>query len=424
MHDINHIKNTPTAHYHNNTLFLENVSIIELVKQYGTPCYIYSKAAITQNYAAFNTLAHPHRIAYAVKANANLGILNVLARLGAGFDIVSRGELARVLQAGGRAEQSVFSGVGKTTEEIEYALQSNIFCLNIESQAELERTEKIAKYLNKQAPIALRVNPNVDAKTHPYISTGLKENKFGIEPRVALELYKHAQRAPHLKIQGLACHIGSQITQISPFIEAISRLKALINTLIDNNISISHLNIGGGLGIDYGNFTQTVPSIKEYIQAVHNAVQSLPLEIILEPGRAIMGPAGILVTKLEYIKKTPFKHFAIVDAGMNDLCRPVLYDAWQSIVGVELKNVPIHCYDIVGPLCETGDFLAKERSLAIEQGDYLAVENAGAYGFSMSSNYNSRPRVAEILVDKHQHYLVRQRENWQNLSDLESILPL
>lgn len=408
--------------YRHNRLFIEALSIETLAKRYGTPCYIYSKHSITENYHAFDALRHPHRICYAVKANSNLAILNVLARLGSGFDIVSKGELARVLKAGGSAQKTVFSGVGKTSAEIEYALKSGIFCLNVESQSELERIAKIATHLNMQAPISLRVNPDVDPKTHPYISTGLKDNKFGLEPTLALELYTLAHQNPNLRIQGLACHIGSQITELNPFIESIKKLKHIINQLQDKNIHLSHLDIGGGLGINYQ--AQNIPSPEEYIQAIYNEIKTLPLEIILEPGRAIVAQSGILVTKLEYIKNTPYKNFAIVDTGMNDLLRPALYGAWQNIIPSHIKDLPPHTYDIVGPLCETGDFIGKERILSIEEGDYLVIEDSGAYGFSMSSTYNSRARPPEIMVDGASHHLIRQREDWENLTELESILPL
>jgi diaminopimelate decarboxylase len=408
-------------HSHHDTLFVEELEVKNLIKEYGTPCYIYSRAALTQNYHNFNQISHPHRICYAVKANPNIGILNILARLGAGFDIVSKGELARVLKAGGEAQKTVFSGVGKTYSEIEYALKSGIFCLNVESESELHHIEKIATYLNVQAPISFRINPNVDAKTHPYISTGLKENKFGLEADKAMDLYQIAHKNPHLKIQGIACHIGSQITQIEPFIEAIRNLKQMIEKLSAQQISISHLNLGGGLGIQYSN--ESPPSTQEYLQAILKEVAALPVELILEPGRAIVAQTGILVTRLEIIKKTTHKNFAIVDAGMNDLLRPALYSAWQNIIPVSPRKEPPLLYDVVGPLCETGDFLGKDRLLCIHEGDYLAIMDVGAYGSSMSSHYNSRAKPAEVMVDGSKHTCIRQREAWDKLSDLESILP-
>lgn len=408
-------------HYHHDTLFVESLEVANLIQQYGTPCYIYSKNALLQNYHIFNNIQHPHQICYAVKANSNIAILNSLAQLGSGFDIVSKGELARVLKAGGSAQKTIFSGVGKTHSEIEYALKSNIFCLNVESESELDRITKIATHLNLQAPISLRVNPNVDAQTHPYISTGLKENKFGLEPTTALALYKTANSAPHLKIQGLACHIGSQITQLSPFIETARFLKQLIETLKNQNIKISHLNLGGGLGVRYQ--SENPPSPEAYLKAILQEIGPSDFQLIFEPGRAIVAQAGILVTRLEFIKKTPYKNFAIMDAGMNDLLRPALYCAWQNIIPLKLKEGPNLLYDVVGPLCETGDFLGKDRLLCLQEGDYLAILEAGAYGASMSSTYNSRPRPAEVMVDGTQHTLIRSREFWEDLSVLESLPP-
>lgn len=409
-------------HYHSNTLFIEELSVESLADHYQTPCYMYSKKALIEQYQAFDNISHPHQICYAVKANSNLTILNLLATLGSGFDIVSKGELARVLKAGGNPQKTIFSGVGKTHSEIEYALQSDIGCFNVESESELKRIESIAIHLNVQAPISFRVNPNVDAKTHPYISTGLKDNKFGLEPNLALELYSKAHQSAHLKIKGIACHIGSQITTLEPFIQAIQGLKVLIEKLKEKHIALTHLDIGGGLGVQY--HKEKPPSPQNYMDAVLKEVKGLNLDLIFEPGRAIVANAGILVTKLEIIKKTPYKNFAIADAGMNDLLRPALYEAWQNIIPTQLKNIPSNIYDVVGPLCETGDFLGKERNLAIEEGDYLAIEGSGAYGMSMSSTYNSRGRAAEILVDGLNHSLIRKRESWENLSDLESILPL
>lgn len=410
--------------YQNNELFAERMAVAKIAEQYGTPCYIYSRAAIEQQWQAFNKSLsdYPHLICYAVKANSNLAVLNILARLGSGFDIVSGGELARVLAAGGKAEHIVFSGVGKTNPEIEQALNVNIGCFNVESTAELERIEAIAKHLNKRAPIALRINPNIDAGTHPYISTGLKENKFGITSEEVFSCYQNIAKSNYLSIAGIACHIGSQITELAPFLQTIDYLLAFIDRLKKHHIDIKKVDIGGGLGVRY--HTEQVPSPAEYTAAILDKIKQKKLELILEPGRAIVANAGILVTKIEYLKHTSEKNFVIVDAGMNDLIRPALYDAWQNIIPViQHDDITGLAYDIVGPVCETADFLGKNRYLPVKSGDLLAICGSGAYGFVMSSNYNSRPRVAEIMVDNDKSYLIRKRESTADLFTHETILP-
>ena len=410
--------------YQNNRLMAENVDVANVVADYGSPCYIYSRATIERHWHAFDQAfgEHPHLVCYAVKANSNLAVLNIMARLGSGFDIVSGGELERVLRAGGQADKVVFSGVGKTRDEIQHALKAGIRCFNVESEAELDRLNDVATQLGKQAPISIRVNPNVDAGTHPYISTGLKENKFGIDITRADEIYRHAASLPGISIQGVDCHIGSQLTETAPFIDALELVLGLIDQLAEDNIHIHHLDIGGGLGIRYQD--ETPPEPADYARAVMEALGDRELEILIEPGRAIVGNAGILVTRVEYLKMTEHRNFAIVDAAMNDLLRPALYSAWQEIIPVE-KNPDraVAIYDVVGPVCETGDFLGKDRELAIAEGDLLAVRSSGAYGFGMSSNYNSRPRVAEIMVDGDHASLVRKRENMDDLMNGESTLP-
>ena len=410
--------------YKNGQLSAENVAVSTIAEQFGTPTYIYSRATLERHWHAFDSAFEgmPHSVCYAVKANSNLAVLNVLARLGSGFDIVSAGELARVLAAGGRADRSVFSGVGKTVAEIQYALQQGVRCFNVESIAELSRINGVAADLNLRAPISIRVNPDVDAQTHPYISTGLKENKFGIAIELAEEVYQQAHAMDHLDVVGIDCHIGSQLTTVSPFVDALKRVLALIDALADQGIELSHLDIGGGLGITYKN--ETPPSPAEYSAALRDLLEDRDLEILLEPGRAIAGNAGILVTQVEYLKPTEDRHFAIVDAAMNDLLRPALYQSWQEIQPVaENSSAQMQQYDIVGPICETGDFLGKDRPLAIEAGDLLAIRSAGAYGFTMSSNYNSRPRTAEIMVDGDTVHLVRERESIESLYAGEHLLP-
>lgn len=412
--------------YKNNQLHAEDIAVSKLAQQYGTPCYVYSRKTFERHYLAFSeaTKSHKNLVCYAVKANSNIAVLNVLARLGSGFDIVSKGELARVIEAGGDASKVVFSGVAKTAAEIAYALKLGIKCFNVESISELDRISQVANEINLVAPISIRVNPDIDAKTHPYISTGLKENKFGIDIQTALSVYQYAASLPGLKIIGVDCHIGSQLTEIKPFLEALNKVLELIDELKANGIVLSHLDIGGGLGVPYNKETPPHPS--EYVsQITERLTHHQDLELIFEPGRAIAANAGILVTKVEFIKQNQDKYFAIVDAGMNDMLRPSLYQAWQNIVPVcpHSDDTATHNFDIVGPVCETGDFLGKDRMLALKQGDLLAQLSAGAYGFTMSSNYNSRPRVAEVMVDGEQSYLIRARETIASLWQGEKILP-
>ncbi len=409
--------------YRDDRLFAEDVAVEDIVKEHGSPCYIYSRATLERHWRAFDDAlaSHDHLVCFAVKANSNLAVLNVLARLGAGFDIVSGGELERVLAAGGDAAKIVFSGVGKTATEMRRALEVGIRCFNIESEAELGLLNEIAAEMGVQAPVSIRVNPDVDAKTHPYISTGLKENKFGIDIALAPEVYGRASKMANLKIEGVDCHIGSQLTETRPFIDALDRVLALIDQLCEMDINIHHLDLGGGLGIQYRDETPPLPA--EYAEALASKFDGRDLQILIEPGRAIAGNAGILVTQVEFLKNNDEKHFAIVDAAMNDLMRPALYSAWQDIIPVNKKEGATQQYDIVGPICETGDFLGKDRELNIEAGDLLSVRSSGAYGFTMSSNYNSRPRVAEIMVDGEQVYVVRERETIESLFANEKVLP-
>lgn len=410
--------------HRNGQLYAENVAVADIAKRWGTPCYVYSRSALTQHWQDFNQALgdYPHHICYAVKANGNLALLNILAKLGSGFDIVSEGELERVLAAGGAPSQIVFSGVGKRHTEIKRALMAGIGCLHIESPEELERINAIAKELNLKAPISIRVNPDVDAKTHPYISTGLKENKFGIALEDAIAVYQQAAQMPHIDIQGVACHIGSQLTTLAPFLAALQNVLYLIDELRKHNIPIKKISMGGGLGVCY--HEETPPSPKDYVSTLLKSLGDRKIEIILEPGRAIVATAGILITRVEYLKTNAHKNFAVVDAAMNDLIRPALYSAWQTIEPVAQKNnLPPQNYDVVGPVCETADFLGKDRSLAIQTGDLLAIRDTGAYGFVMSSNYNTRPRVAEVMVDGDKTYLVRKRETIESLFADESLLP-
>ena len=409
--------------YRDNRLFAEDVAIEDIAKEHGSPCYVYSRATFERHWRAFDDAlsAHDHLVCFAVKANSNLGVLNVLAKIGAGFDIVSGGELERVLAAGGDAGKVVFSGVGKTASEMRRALDVGIRCFNVESEAELILLNDVAGDKGVKAPVSIRVNPDVDAKTHPYISTGLKENKFGIDITLAPEVYSRASKMENLKIEGVDCHIGSQLTETRPFLDALDRVLALIDQLSEMNINIHHLDLGGGLGIQYHD--ETPPSPVEYAKALSSKLAGRELQILIEPGRAIAGNAGILVTRVEFLKSNDEKHFAIVDAAMNDLMRPALYGAWQDIVAVNKKEGHSEKYDIVGPICETGDFLGKDRELIIEAGDLLAVRSSGAYGFTMSSNYNTRPRVAEIMVDGDKAYVVRERETIESLYANEKILP-
>jgi diaminopimelate decarboxylase len=403
----------------------EQVTLAAIASQFGTPTYVYSRATLERHYRAFTEAAgtQPHLVCYAVKANSNIALLNLLARLGSGFDIVSEGELRRVLQAGGNPAKVVFSGVGKSAAEIEFALHTGIKCFNVESEPELHRIAEVAARLGKVAPISIRVNPDIDAKTHPYISTGLKANKFGIDINHALSIYQQAAAYPQLKVCGVDCHIGSQLTETQPFLDALDKLLLLIDKLAAAGIVLSHIDIGGGLGVTY--LDETPPHPAEYAAEVVKRLAAYPhLTLLFEPGRAIMANAGVLLTKVEYLKPGQEKNFAIVDAAMNDLIRPALYSAWMNIVPAQLKpELTAQTYDVVGPVCETGDFLGKDRALAIEPGDLLVVRSAGAYGFTMSSNYNSRLRAAEVLVDGEQVHLVRQREQWQDLWRGEQLLP-
>ncbi len=411
--------------YREQKLFAEDVAIADIVEQYGSPCYIYSKATLERHWHAFNQAfgSHAHLICYAVKANSNIAILNLLARLGSGFDIVSIGELERVIAAGGDPKKIVFSGVGKRKDEITAALKFGIRCFNIEVSGELDRINQLAGELGVIAPVSFRVNPDVDAKTHPYISTGLKENKFGIDTVSAIDEYQRAANMPNIKIIGIDCHIGSQLTETRPFLDALDRVLHIINILEEKGITLKHVDLGGGLGICYD--TEKPPQPRIYIEAILERLGSNPYEILLEPGRAIVGNAGILVTKVEYLKPTTNKNFAIVDAAMNDLVRPSLYNAWQKIIPVnQQSSAKAMEWDIVGPICETGDFLGKDRSLKLTAGDLLAIRSSGAYGFTMSSNYNSRPRVAEVMVDAQVTHLIKTRETLQALWANEKLLPL
>jgi diaminopimelate decarboxylase len=409
--------------YQNDSLFAEDCDVAKLAKTHGTPLYIYSRATLERHWHAFNNAVadHPHLICYAVKANSNLAVLNVLARLGSGFDIVSGGELSRVLQAGGDPKKVVFSGVGKTVAEMEQALNIGIYCFNVESSAELEQLNDVAGRLGKVAPVSLRINPDVDAGTHPYISTGLKENKFGIAMDEADTVFARAAELAHLHVKGVDCHIGSQLTEIKPFLDAMDRMLALIDRLGEQGIKIEHFDVGGGLGVTYN--SETPPHPDKYAAALLDRLNGRKLTLIFEPGRAIAANAGIFVTQVLYLKENSDKRFAIVDGAMNDLIRPALYSAWQNIIPVQQNDAPTFAYDIVGPVCETGDFLGKDRQLAVKAGDLLAVRSSGAYGFVMASNYNSRPRVAEIMVDGSDDFVVRQRETLQQLWQGEYLLP-
>ena len=409
--------------YKNEQLYVEDLPVKQLAEEFGTPLYIYSRATLERHWHAFDSALgkHPHLICYAVKANSNIGILNVMAKLGSGFDIVSQGELERVLAAGGEASKVVFSGVAKSHAEIMRALEVGIRCFNVESIAELHHINQIAGEMGKVAPISLRVNPDVDAHTHPYISTGLKENKFGVSVDEAREVYKLAATLPHVKITGMDCHIGSQLTELQPFLDAADRLIRLIEQLKEDGITLKHLDLGGGLGVTYTDETPPHPS--DYAAALLNKLKDYKdLEIILEPGRAIAANAGILVAKVQYLKSNESRNFAITDTGMNDMIRPALYEAYMNIIEIDRtlereKTI----YDVVGPVCETSDFLGKQCELAIAEGDYIAQRSAGAYGASMSSNYNSRPRTAEVLVDGDKAHLIRRRESLSELWALESI---
>lgn len=409
--------------YKNEQLYVEDLPVKQLAEEFGTPLYIYSRATLERHWHAFDSALgkHPHLICYAVKANSNIGILNVMAKLGSGFDIVSQGELERVLAAGGEASKVVFSGVAKSRSEIMRALEVGIRCFNVESIAELHHINQIAGEMGKVAPISLRVNPDVDAHTHPYISTGLKENKFGVSVDEAREVYKLAATLPHVKITGMDCHIGSQLTELQPFLDATDRLIRLMEQLKEDGITLKHLDLGGGLGVTYTDETPPHPS--DYATALLNKLKNYEdLEIILEPGRAIAANAGILVAKVQYLKSNESRNFAITDTGMNDMIRPALYEAYMNIIEIDRTlGREKAIYDVVGPVCETSDFLGKQRELAIAEGDYIAQRSAGAYGASMSSNYNSRPRTAEVLVDGNKAHLIRRRESLSELWALESI---
>ncbi|MBC52232.1 MAG: diaminopimelate decarboxylase [Gammaproteobacteria bacterium] len=412
-------------YYQNNELFAEQVALHDIAAEFGTPCYVYSRAALEHNLLAYeNALSDiPHLTCFAVKANSNLAVLNVLARQGAGFDIVSGGELARVLAAGGKAGNTIFSGLGKTEAEIEQALNAGILCFNIESEPELDRINAVAARLGVQAPVSVRVNPDVDAGTHPYISTGLKENKFGIDITRALAVYQRAAAMDNIRITGVDCHIGSQLTSIDPYLDAIDRVLQLVDQLSAAGIKLEHFDMGGGLGVVYNK--ETPPSPQLLIDAVKRKMAGRDLVLMLEPGRSIAANAGIFVTRVEYLKHTEHKHFAIIDGAMNDLLRPALYGAWQDIVPVSTAQADLHSehlYDVVGPVCESGDFLGKDRPLKIAAGDLLAVRSAGAYGFVMSSNYNTRNRAAEVMVDADRATLVRQRETISYQLSLERTL--
>ncbi len=405
------------------TLYAEDVGLQDLADQYGTPLYVYSRTELENRWTEFDQAFgnQPHLVCYAVKTNSNIAVINVLAKLGAGFDIVSQGELERVLAAGGAPEKIVFSGVAKKSIEIERALEVGIHCFNIESHAELDRIQAVAEKTDKIANISIRVNPDVDAKTHPYISTGLKDNKFGVDINTAPELYADACACSHINPIGIDCHIGSQLTEISPFVDALERVLALKNQLREMGIDIHHLDLGGGLGIQYTD--ENPPEIKDYIQALIEKLDDPEIEVIIEPGRAIAGNAGVMLTEVEYLKPTEHKDFAIIDGAMNDLIRPALYQAYQEIVPVTPRTDGLEkIWDLVGPVCETGDFLGKDRTLNLKAGDILAVKSAGAYGFTMSSNYNTRPRAAEVMVQGDKVWLIRPRETYQDLFGSEQLV--
>lgn len=410
-------------HYQQNQLFCEQVSLNQIAEQFGTPSYIYSRAAFTRHFLEYQQALgdHPGMICYAVKANSNIAILNVLAKLGAGFDIVSLGELERVLKAGGDPKRIVFSGVAKTAAEMRRALEVGVYCFNVESSPELTRLNDVAKSMGVIAPVSLRVNPDVDAQTHPYISTGLKENKFGVDIEEAINVYEQAASLSNLHIKGVDCHIGSQLITIDPFLDALDRVLRLIDRLADLGINIEHLDLGGGLGVTYDE--EQPPAIKDYLEEIKVRIGGRTLSLALEPGRSIAANAGVLLTTVEFLKPTRHKNFAIIDAGMNDNIRPALYQAWQRALPLnESAAVEPLLWDLVGPVCETGDFLAKDRNLALEAGDRIAIMSAGAYGFAMSSNYNSRCRPVEIMIDGDQIHVIRERETIDDLLRGEKII--
>lgn len=402
--------------YQQDELFCEQVALSQIAEQFGTPAYVYSRAALTRHFLEYqNALgSQPGLICYAVKANSNIAVLNILARLGAGFDIVSVGELERVLRAGGDPAKVVFSGVAKTAAEMQRALEVGVHCFNVESSAELERLNTVAQSMDLTAPVSLRVNPDVDAQTHPYISTGLKENKFGIDIEEAINVYQQAAALSHIVVKGVDCHIGSQLTSIDPFLDALDRVLRLVDRLADLGITIEHLDLGGGLGVTYDD--EQPPAIADYLDEIKARLGGRTLSLSLEPGRSIAANAGVLLTTVEYLKPTEHKNFAIIDAGMNDNIRPSLYQAWQQVLPLQASSAAAQqTWDLVGPVCETGDFLAKERELALNPGDRLALMSAGAYGFTMSSNYNSRGRAVEILVDGDRTHVIRERESVADL---------
>lgn len=409
--------------YKNRELHAEAVPLSSIAEQHGTPCFVYSRAALTDAYRAFDTAfqGRDHLVCYAVKANSNLAILNLFARLGSGFDIVSGGELARVLGAGGDPRKIVFSGVGKSAEEMRQALAADILCFNVESASELCRLDRVAGEMGRVAPVSLRVNPDVDARTHPYIATGLKQNKFGVAYDDAPALYQLAHGLAHIRIEGIDCHIGSQLTEIAPFAAALEKILDLLDRLEREGIAISHLDLGGGLGIRYRD--ETPPALGDYANALTTLIGNRPQKLLFEPGRLFTGNAGVLLTRIEYLKHGEERNFAVVDAAMNDLMRPALYDAWHDVLPVAAGTIGGKTYDIVGPICESGDFLARGRRLTVSEGDLLAVMSAGAYGMSMSSNYNTRPRAAEVMVDGNMSHLVRERESIAELMSREILLP-
>jgi diaminopimelate decarboxylase len=409
--------------YRDRVLYAESVPLERIAADHGTPCYVYSRAALTFAYRSFDTAfaSQPHLVCYAVKACSSIAIIDLFARLGSGFDIVSGGELERVLAAGGDPGKTVFSGVGKSAAEMRRALEVGIRCFNIESEGELERLAGVAAEMDRTAPVSLRVNPDVDANTHPYIATGLKRNKFGVPYSKAPALYRRAATLPHIKVEGIGCHIGSQLTDVAPFAAAVQKIVQLADRLSGEGIVLSHIDVGGGLGIRYRD--EAPPSAGEYAGALLHALGRRAQTLVLEPGRALTGNAGLLLTRVEYVKRGEEKNFVVVDAAMNDLLRPALYDAWHEVLPVVQRGGAAERYDVVGPVCETGDFLALDRSLAVQEGDLIAVMSAGAYGMSMSSNYNSRPRAAEVMVDGAALHLIRNRESVAALMAGEILLP-
>ena len=409
--------------YRDDTLCAESVPLVEIAERFGTPSYVYSRAALELAYHEFDQACSGHEvlICYSVKANSNLAVLNVLARLGSGFDIVSGGELARVLAAGGSAAKTVFSGVGKTEAEMRGALEAGVLCFNVESEGELARLAAVARSMGKIAPVSLRINPDVDPKTHPYVATGLRESKFGIPYDAALPLYRKAVKLPELRVTGIDVHIGSQITDVEPFVAALEKVLEFVDVLDATGVHLEHLDLGGGLGIRYRD--EAPPAAKDYLEGLFRRLGKRDVRILFEPGRSLVGNTGLLLTRVEYLKQGGAKNFVVTDAAMNDLLRPALYDAWHEVLPVARRNGPAQRYDIVGPVCESADFLARGRALTVAAGDLLAIMSAGAYGMTMSSNYNSRPRPAEVIVDGKTAHLVRDRENTEDLFASERLLP-